>query len=118
VNYVRLFAGPDGESHFEDVDLPLEERDRVWGSISEVMAAKAFNLRVNTQAYDLDWHPAPQRQFIFNLRGSVRIEASDGETRTFGPGDFFLVEDTSGRGHKSKHVGTEDRISVWVQLPD
>jgi hypothetical protein len=97
--------------------MALEERDRVWGSISEVVKAQGFNLRQNTPAYDLDWHPAPQRQFIFNLRGSVRIEASDGEVRTFGPGDFFLVEDTQGKGHKSKHIGSEDRLSVWIHLP-
>jgi hypothetical protein len=113
-----LYATPDGESHFEDAEMEMHERDHVWGSISPVMAAKAINLRLNTQAYDLDWHPAPQRQFIFNLRGSVRIEASDGEVRTFGPGSFILVEDTFGRGHKSKHVGADDRVSAWVHLPD
>jgi hypothetical protein len=118
VKYVRLYAGPDGESHFQDMEMAMEERDRVWGSISEIMAAKAFNLRQNTEAYDLDWHPAPQRQFIFNLEGSVRIEAGDGEIRTFGPGSILLVEDTHGRGHRSKQVSSGVRTSVWVQLPD
>jgi hypothetical protein len=117
VKYVRLYAGPDGESHFQDMDMAMAERDRGWGSISEVMSAKAFNLRSNTQAYDLDWHPAPQRQFIFNLTGSVRIEASDGEVRTFGPGSIILVEDTDGKGHKSKQMTEGERISVWVHLP-
>ena len=98
--------------------MTMEERDRVWGSISPTFEARAFNLRLNSESYDLDWHPAPQRQFIFNLQGSVRIEVSDGEIRTFGPGSFFLVEDTQGRGHRSKLVGNEDRLSVWVHLPD
>jgi arginine repressor len=31
--------------------------------------------------YDLDWHPAPRRQYIINLDAGVQITASDGEAR-------------------------------------
>jgi len=93
VKYTRLYSDDAGESHFEDCDLPMHERDRVWGSISDVVEAKVFNLRANSEAYDLEWHTAPQRQFIFNLCGTVQIETSDGEVRRFGPGSILLAED-------------------------
>ena len=54
--------------------------------------------------YDLDWHPAPRRQYIINLDAGVQITASDGEVRVIGAGEVILVEDTTGKGHLSKAV--------------
>ncbi len=119
MHYTRLYSDKDGESHFEDVEVPLEGREGQdwWGTISPFTRATSYNFRINGPAYDFDWHPAPQRQMILNLTGTVRIEVSDGEVRVFGPGTALLVEDTTGRGHISKAVGGEERVSVWVQLP-
>ena len=112
--YVRLYATPDGESHFEDagVDMPAPRE------ISELMALTGWNVRRNTPSYDLDFHRAPRRQYIVNLSGQVEIEASDGEVRRFGPGTIMLAEDTTGKGHRSKAVGDGERISLWLHLPD
>jgi hypothetical protein len=111
--YVRLYAGPDGESHFEDAEFRYPDAR----NISELMALTGWNIRTNTASYDLDFHCAPRRQYIVNLSGEVEIEASDGETRRFGPGTIMLAEDTTGRGHKSKAVSSEDRVSLWLHLP-
>ena len=40
-------------------------------------------------------HRAPRRQFIINLSGQSEIEISDRTKRRFGPGDIFLVDDSS-----------------------
>jgi quercetin dioxygenase-like cupin family protein len=45
--------------------------------------------------------PEHRRQLIVGVSGSVEITATD-ETRTFGPGDVLLVEDTTGTGHSSR----------------
>ena len=45
-----------------------------------------------------DWHRAPRRQYVINLCGESEIEIDDGTKRRFGPGDIFLVDDTTGRG--------------------
>jgi uncharacterized cupin superfamily protein len=50
-----------------------------------------------------------------NLQGSVKITASDGESRVIGPGEVFLVEDTSGKGHKSHTLG-DLRMSLFIPL--
>jgi len=65
-----------------------------------------------------DWPPAPRRQFLVYIAGEVEAEASDGEVRRLGPASIVLVEDTKGRGHRSRVVGATDLISVIVQLPD
>jgi hypothetical protein len=66
--------------------------------------------------YDLDWHPAPRRQYIINLDAAVKITASDGESRVIGAGEVILVEDTSGKGHPSQAVGGQVRRSVFVPV--
>ena len=117
IEYTRLYTGPDGETHFEDVEIALKDYNGQPASITEIMSATGLNFRRNGPEYDLDWHPAPRRQFIVNLTGSVRLEASDGEVRVFGPGSIMLVEDTTGKGHRSKFIGTEERLSVWIHVP-
>ena len=84
-HYVHLFTGPDNLSHFKDVEVELDDRGAA-SFLSETMPATGINFRKNSMAYDLDWHPAPRRQFIINLTGAVKITASDGEVRVFGLG--------------------------------
>ena len=52
-----------------------------------------------------DLHPAPARQFLALLSGTVEVETTDGTVRRFGPGDLVLLEDTSGRGHRTRNIG-------------
>jgi hypothetical protein len=67
-------------------------------------------------AYDLDWHPAPRRQYIINLDAGVQITASDGETRRIGTGEVILVEDTWGKGHRSKALDGKLRHCIFVPV--
>ena len=70
-----------------------------------------------TQAeHDIDWHPAPRRQYIINLDAGVKITASDGESQVIGTGEVILVEDTTGKGHLSLHVEGKIRHSVFVPV--
>ena len=66
--------------------------------------------------YDLDWHPAPRRQYIVNLDAGVEITASDGERRVIGAGEVLLVEDTTGKGHLSKAVAGQTRRSIFIPI--
>jgi hypothetical protein len=47
------------------------------------------------------------------ISGRVEVTAS-GETRTFGPGDVLLVEDTEGLGHSSRSA--EGFLAAFVVL--
>jgi quercetin dioxygenase-like cupin family protein len=66
--------------------------------------------------YDLDWHPAPRRQYIINLDAGVKITASDGEARIIGAGEVILVEDVRGKGHLSQAVGGQIRNCIFVPV--
>jgi hypothetical protein len=116
LKYVRIFTGPDNLSHFEDIEVDLADQGQ--GSLlSKLFPSTGINMRRNNMNYDLDWHPAPRRQFVVNLTGQVEITASDGEKRTFGAGSIMLADDTTGKGHLSKHVGDEERVSIFIHIP-
>ena len=111
----RLYTGPDGESHFEDVDIPLDEfksADRR----SELMKATGILFRETGGEYNLDWHNAPCRQFVINLGGESEIVIGDGTVRRFGLGDILLAEDTTGRGHISRTANNQPAKSVFIPL--
>ena len=111
----RLYTGSDGESHFSDIEIPLEDTG-IRGRRSQLMKATGIFFRETGKEYDLDWHPAPRRQFILSLSGKGEIEVGDGTKRQFGPGDILLVEDTTGHGHLSRNVGNKPRVVAFVPL--
>jgi len=111
----NLFVDKNGESHFRDVEVEYAESTRA-GRLSKKIPATGIIFREVQPDYDLDWHPAPRRQYIINLDGAVEITASDGEKRVIGPGEVFLVEDTHGKGHLSKAVAGKMRHSIFVPI--
>ena len=116
VNYVHLYTGDDGLSYFQDIEEPMTDRGQ-GTEISKLFQATGMMMRRNTADYQLDYHPAPRRQFIVNLTGTVEIVASGGETRQFGPGSIMLADDTTGKGHISKAL-TPERLSIFVHVDE
>ncbi|MEM7408507.1 MAG: hypothetical protein AAF458_24690 [Pseudomonadota bacterium] len=111
----NLYTTPDGESHFRDIDIEWAE---INGSrkYSERLPATGIIFRQTGGDYDLDWHPAPRRQYIINLDAGVVLTASDGESREIGAGEVVLVEDTHGKGHLSKAVEGAVRHSIFIPI--
>ncbi|HEV8472210.1 MAG TPA: hypothetical protein VGR82_05475, partial [Methylomirabilota bacterium] len=96
----NLYVDDKGETHFRDVEIEFVESGPA-GRMSKRMPASGIIFREVPPTYDLDWHPAPRRQYIINLDNGVQITASDGESRRIGAGEVLLVEDTKGKGHLS-----------------
>jgi hypothetical protein len=117
MNYFRIYAGPDGESHFADVAIDLHEQPG-GSQYSALVPATGVIFRRSPADQLLDWHPAPRRQFVVTLSGEAEVEASDGEVRQIGPGTIMLAEDTTGKGHITRGRGTAERISLFIPLPD
>jgi hypothetical protein len=111
----RVYADERGESHFADEEVELKDAGTI-GHLSEPIPAKHVMLRRNEPGYDYDWHVAPSRQFIVLLDGAIEIETSDGARRTFRGGDILLMEDTTGRGHRTKNIEARERRSLFIVL--
>jgi len=111
----RLYADAAGESHFDDIDLDYS-RVSAGGAMTEVLPATGIAFRKVAVGHAPDWRPAPRRQYIINLVAPCVITASDGETRTLDVGEVLLVEDTTGKGHLSREVGSAMRECIYVTL--
>ena len=83
-----LYADADGASHFRDIEVEWT-REGPGGRMSATQKATGIIFRETSSDYDLDWHPAPRRQYIVNLDGAVQITASDGESRIIGAAEAF-----------------------------
>ena len=111
----NLYVDAQGETHFRDIEIEWVE-NRPGGKLSKRLPATGIIFRETSGDYDLDWHPAPRRQYIINLDAGVQITASDGESRVIGAGEVVLVEDITGKGHLSKSVGGKMRHSIFVPI--
>jgi len=111
----NLYTDAKGESHFRDIEVEWAEETRA-GKLSKRLPATGIIFRQVPPTYDLDWHPAPRRQYIINLDAGVQITASDGESRVIGAGEVILVEDTKGKGHLSKAVSQQVRHCIFVPV--
>ena len=111
----NLYVDDKGESHFRDIEVEWVEEGR-GGKLSKRLPATGIIFRQVPPTYDLDWHPAPRRQYIVNLDGGVQITASDGEARVIGAGEVVLVEDVKGKGHLSKAVDGKMRHCIFVPV--
>jgi hypothetical protein len=111
----NLYTDTSGQSHFRDIEVEWVEEGPA-GKLSKRLPATGIIFRQVQPDYDLDWHPAPRRQYIINLDAGVQITASDGEARMIGAGEVILVEDTTGRGHLSKAVESKIRHCIFVPV--
>ena len=112
---IRLYADDKGESHFQDIEVELEA-PTPSGRVSARQPATGIIFREVPGEYDLDWHPAPRRQYIINLDAGVQLTASDGEVRRVKAGEVVLVEDTWGKGHLSKALDNKTRHCIFVPI--
>ena len=111
----NLYTDASGQSHFRDIEVEWVE-ERRGSKLSKRLPVHRIIFRETQAEHDIDWHPAPRRQYIINLDAGVQITASDGEARVIGAGEVILVEDTTGKGHLSKAVGGKIRNCIFVPV--
>jgi hypothetical protein len=122
MQYVRIYADPSGESHFEDLEVALNPIPGDPSAspivISAFIPADQCAFVRCPPAEKSGWQTAPRRQFVFVLAGENETEVSDGEVRRFAPGSILLFEDTVGKGHNGRFIGAEVALLAIVELPD
>lgn len=107
-----LYTGPDNESHFAELDVPMHAVS--YGTASDDIAAGRLIFR-EAPGEANDFHIAPTRQFVVYLQGRAEIETGDGTKRVFNPGDVLLADDTTGHGHIARTLdGFRSNLQVAV----
>lgn len=121
VHYIRIFSGPDGESHIDDGELDYRT-DVIAGNvppmrISSLLAGEGvffMGTAVDEAFRDLPLHNPPRRMLVIQLVGSSEQIASDGCVRRMVAGDVLLAEDVTGKGHRSRNIG---RAVLYAMIP-
>ncbi len=117
---LRIFADPEGETHMEEIHfalLPKEVfKDNLPLRLSDTLAASGCNFsRVPAGMRVVDWHNPPRRKLVIWLSGEVEFETSDGDVRRLAAGSVLLAEDTTGKGHISRHP-PEGQLLMFIDL--
>jgi quercetin dioxygenase-like cupin family protein len=119
LTYVHVYADDAGASHFREEHFDFTQGRDSESSI-HVLEAKgggATLLRLKAGAVE-DWHNAPRAWFLIVLQGASEVTTSDGQVRQFGPGSVVLLDDTTGKGHRTRAVGKIDHIAAVIPVAD
>jgi hypothetical protein len=121
VKGLRIYADEHGESHVEELTIDLSERTFAPPAaplmVSDPQEVRNVLFCEVPQGWNGSWHPTPVGQYFFLLRGMLEGEVSDGAVRRLRPGEFALLEDTTGKGHATRVVGDSAATGVFTQLP-
>ena len=109
----HFFTGADQQSHGEEKELEFSGTKLPLQPLSGVVEAHR-----GVPGSVVDWHPAPHRQYVITLSGRGEIEFAGGQVVPVTPGHVEFIEDTTGKGHITRTLGTEDRISLWLPFAD
>ena len=115
---LRVYADEKGESHFSEMEIAMSESQLVPGHTiqrSSPTAAAHIQFLTFPAGVSNDWHPAPARQFVISLDRTFEIETSDGQRRQVRPSNVIFVEDTWGKGHKTRSLG--ERAGTMIFIP-
>ena len=120
VSVTRVYTGSDGLSHAEEIrDMKLvPDAARNGLEASDVIKVTGLRFARTSPGWVRDWHVAERHQYIVTLSGKGEIELVGGRKIALEPGSVILEEDSSGKGHISRTIGTEDRIALNIQLAD
>ncbi|HUY20081.1 MAG TPA: hypothetical protein VMV15_12725 [Candidatus Binataceae bacterium] len=113
----RLYSGQDGQSHIEEIALPFAAADEHAERTPMQPATGVMFSRMAPGSF-MDWHNAPRRQYVITLSGAVEIGLGDGSVHRIEAGNGILAEDLTGKGHTTRAVGNQPRVSVAIPIKD
>jgi len=102
----RLHTGPDNASH---VTEGVVTQNELTGVIS-------IQFKESPLHSALDWHEAPECQYVITLSGTLEFTTRDGERFVLHPGDVLVAEDCIGSGHKWCLIDNQPRQRGYVVL--
>jgi hypothetical protein len=120
--YVRVYAGPDGESHIEDLAVAMELTEVFPGfpllSVAPpIPITSLIFVTFPPEARAAGWRRPPRRQVVV-FGADIEVEVSDGTVRHIGAGTPVLFEDMKGKGHDTRILAEGATLALFLPLPD
>jgi uncharacterized cupin superfamily protein len=121
--YVRLYTDNRGETHFEDLKVPLTPQEFAPADVPLNMAKF---LPVNSSFWlgaPGEWagdvpRPASKRQIFCTVQGEYEITASDGDVRCFPAGSVLFFDDIHGKGHLTRITNNKGALVFAVSIAE
>jgi hypothetical protein len=111
----RLYTGADGQTHAEEITVNFGAGGT---DAFKLKAGAGAEIRRAPPGRVADWHVAPRRQYVITLSGRGEVELIDGTKIELGPGSVDLAEDLTGKGHITRVIGNEDRVTIAIPVSD
>ena len=123
MRYIKVVLDGDDGSRFEEVEVAQAMTPYTANVpallVSEPIAVSGVVfVTLPEELRETDWHPAPRRQFVVLTDGDLELQTTDGDVRRLRSGMFALLEDTSGRGHKTTVCGRRSATFMAIPLVD
>lgn len=115
MNVIRIYTGDDGESHAEELEVPMDEAAN--GFMSKLFRLEGAYFRESDFDGPRPFHNARWRHFCVPLVGGFELECGDGSKHCIVPGTIMLAEDTNGRGHASVEIDPP-RLTLFLPVAD
>ena len=102
----KLYTGPDHASHVLEGAVDQDHNTEVVAVQFKESAAHA----------SLEWHDAPEMQYVITLSGTLKFTTRDGETFILRPGDVLIAEDNAGSGHRWELIDDQPWRRMYVVI--
>jgi quercetin dioxygenase-like cupin family protein len=109
IRCIRLWSGPDGNSHFEEGVVDIE-----FDMLSDKFPIASVSFQQTNSDPKLGWHPDPARQLVITLSGALEFTTHDGSF-SLCAGDILFTEDTVA-GHDWKLLGEQPWRRLYAIL--
>jgi len=114
----RLYTGPDNLTHSEEIEVKFAGGAGGANQLSNLLRVTGAELHRAAPGRLSDWHRGPSHRYVITLSGRGELEVAGGKKIPVEPGHIELIEDTTGKGHITKVVGSEDRVTLHLLIGD
>lgn len=120
MKYVRLHADKNGNTYIDDAVIKLDEADYRPPApvlfVSHAYPSSGMQFIRLPSGWAADSVQVPKKQFLICLKGHLEVTASDGTTRSFGPGDSVFMEDVGSKGHRTRVKGAGECLAAVIPI--
>jgi hypothetical protein len=115
---MRIYADDQGESHFEELDVPLGPVGEDPGYlVSTAVSTTEFQFRISPPGKNFDWHTAPAPTLVVFCDGVYEFETSSGGKRRLDPPSLVFADATRGKGYRARLLSDRPTLAIFIPIP-
>jgi len=109
----RLYTGPDGQSHIDKSPIVLQ--DSPLAESTPLKMDDAYVVRAAPGMFE-PWHSADKKRYVVVISGEAEVTTTSGEKARIVPGQIYIAEDLTGKGHTFRVIGNEDWVALYANF--